>query len=71
MAQSPWVAVDHLLQIGAAILNREQFVDLFLVFDHREASLGVVEHEVHLLGDRILYSGTGTPPIDCTAAIAQ
>ena len=61
-------------------LDAEQLVDLFLVLDHGEADLGMVEDESHLLGDRVLVQrhrhraqrlGRGHGPIQPRPVVAD
>src|SRR5262249_13563084 len=53
------VVVDDVLQTGAVALHVDQLVDLLLVLDNREASLGVVEDVLHLSLDRVLVERDG------------
>ena len=48
------ILVDDAAQMRQAILDADQLVDLFLVLRNREARLGVIEDEQHLLGDGVL-----------------
>ena len=50
-----------MFKIGAAVLDREQFVNLLLIFDHGKARLGMVEDVVHLFGDSILIKRHRNP----------
>ena len=54
MPHAARVGEDHSFEQRAALLDLGQFVDLLLVFGHRETHLGMVEHKGHLVGDRIL-----------------
>ena len=54
MAQAAGVLVDDVFEMRQAILDAEQLVHLLLVLCHREACLRVIEHELHLFGDRVL-----------------
>ena len=54
MPHAARIGEDHLFEQRAALLDLGQFVDLLLVFGHRETHLGMVEHKGHLFGDRIL-----------------
>ena len=54
MAQPARVGEDHRLEPRAALLDRDQLVDLLLVLGDREPHLGVVEDIGHLVGDRVL-----------------
>src|SRR5215468_5803560 len=51
------IVVDHQLRSGELVLHLEDLVDLLLVFTHDHARLGVVDHVVHLGGDRVLVHG--------------
>ena len=59
------------LEQRAALLDREELVDLFLVLDEGEPHLGVVEDIGHLLGDRVLVDRHRNAAQACVAAIAQ
>ena len=52
--QAPRVVVDDVLELRALGADVEQLVHLLLVLDHREARLGVVDDELHLLLDGVL-----------------
>ena len=54
VAQPARVGVDHRFEQRAALLDRDQLVDLLLVLDDREAHLGVLQDIGHLVGDRVL-----------------
>src|SRR5215510_16490373 len=54
MTQSTRIGIDHRLQLWAALLHCQELVHLFLVFHDRKACLGMLEDELHFLGDRIL-----------------
>ena len=54
MSQPARVAVDHRFEVRAALLDRDQLVDLLLVLDNRQPHLGVIEDIGHLVGDRVL-----------------
>ena len=54
MPHAARVGEDHFFEQRAALLDLGQFVDLLLVFGHRETHLGMIEHKGHLVGDRIL-----------------
>ena len=54
MAQPARVGVDHRFEKRAALLDRDQLVDLLLVLDDRETHLGVFQDIGHLVGDRVL-----------------
>ncbi len=52
---------DDLLKIRAAILDLEQLVDLLLILADSETHLGVIDHELQLLGDPVLVHGYRHP----------
>src|SRR5438874_1325284 len=53
MAQAPRLVVPDVLQLRALGQDLEQLVGLFLVLDHGERDLRVLEDVDHLLGDRV------------------
>jgi len=74
------VRKDNLFDAWTALLYRQKLVDLFLVLGDREAHLGVIEDEGHLLGDRILVDrhrhtaqslGRGDCPIESRPVVAD
>ena len=54
LAEAARILVDDAPEMRQAILDAEQLVDLFLVLDHGEAYLRVIEHELHLFRDGVL-----------------
>ena len=53
VAQAAPLVVDHLLELGQAIHDRHDLVDLLLVLDRGEAHLGVRQHEGEFVGHRV------------------
>ena len=53
VAQAAPLVVDHLLELGQAIHDRHDLVDLLLVLDRGKAHFGMRQHEGELVGDRV------------------
>ena len=53
VAQAPPLVVDHLLELGQAIHDRHDLVDLLLVLDRGKAHVGMGQHEAELVGHRV------------------
>ena len=54
MSKPTGVVVDNASQRGALITYLKHFVDLFLIFNDRNAHRGILQYVHHLLGDRVL-----------------
>ena len=54
VAHAARVVIDDMLERRQLILDLEQFVNLLLILDDGETDAGVLHHEEHFGGDRIL-----------------
>ena len=53
VAQAALLVVDHQLELGQALHDRQDLVDLLLILDRGEAHLGVGQHVGEFVGDRV------------------
>jgi hypothetical protein len=59
VAHAARVVIEDRLEGRQPLADLQELVDLLLVFGHGEARLGMLEHELHLGGDRILIDRDG------------
>ncbi len=54
MAHASRIVIKDRFETGQPVADREQLVNLFLVLAKGKANLGMLEHQAHLGGDRVL-----------------
>ncbi len=59
LPQAPRILIDQLFQSWASIPHTEQFVDLFLIFNHRVPSLSMIQNKLYFIGYGILVERNG------------